>query len=338
MKNRFVPTAALFLAAASARAQFTTASSFSIGSQGVSLGVDHTTGEVWAYSSFGATIARYSPAGAFLGNITRPGESANDVDIEFTTSALTLGSTTIPTGTPLFINGETGVAEVYAIDKSTGGVLATLVTQFGVSHVVGGAHHPMRGTLFLVQDRVPGGTNANRVAEVNAQTGAVLNSFQITASRPTFTVNFGDIEVGGNGNLFIASEDELTLAEFTPAGAFVAEHALPAGVDALSGIGIDPATCTLWAIETSGTVWRLLPTSSSNPICDPPCVADVDDGSGTGTPDGGVTIDDLIYFLGLFEAGDIDADVDDGSGTGTPDGGVTIDDLIYYLTRFEAGC
>ena len=32
------------------------------------------------------------------------------------------------------------------------------------------------------------------------------------------------------------------------------------------------------------------------------------------------------------------ADVDDGSGTGTPDGGVTIDDLIYYLTRFEAGC
>ncbi len=70
----------------------------------------------------------------------------------------------------------------------------------------------------------------------------------------------------------------------------------------------------------------------------PACVADVDDGSGTGTPDGGVTIDDLIYYLGLFESGDVDADVDDGSGTGTHDGGVTIDDLIYYLTRFEAGC
>ena len=70
----------------------------------------------------------------------------------------------------------------------------------------------------------------------------------------------------------------------------------------------------------------------------PGCVADVDDGSGTGTPDGGVTIDDLIYYLGLFEAGDVGADVDDGSGTGTPDGGVTIDDLIYYLTRFELGC
>ncbi len=68
------------------------------------------------------------------------------------------------------------------------------------------------------------------------------------------------------------------------------------------------------------------------------CVADVDDGSGTGAPDGGVTIDDLIYYLVLFEAGNVDADVDDGTGTGTPDGGVTIDDLIYYLTRFEAGC
>jgi len=32
------------------------------------------------------------------------------------------------------------------------------------------------------------------------------------------------------------------------------------------------------------------------------------------------------------------ADVDDGSGTNTPDGGVTIDDLLYFLARFEAGC
>jgi hypothetical protein len=24
--------------------------------------------------------------------------------------------------------------------------------------------------------------------------------------------------------------------------------------------------------------------------------------------------------------------------TGTPDGGVTIDDLLYFMTRFEAGC
>ncbi len=69
-----------------------------------------------------------------------------------------------------------------------------------------------------------------------------------------------------------------------------------------------------------------------------PCVADVDDGSGTGTPDGGVTIDDLLYYLSLFEAGVIAADLDDGSGTGTSDGGVTVDDLLFYLSHFATGC
>lgn len=68
------------------------------------------------------------------------------------------------------------------------------------------------------------------------------------------------------------------------------------------------------------------------------CVADVDNGSGTGTPDGGVTIDDLLYYLSIFEAGNASADVDDGTMTGTSDGGVTIEDLLYYLFRYEAGC
>jgi len=69
-----------------------------------------------------------------------------------------------------------------------------------------------------------------------------------------------------------------------------------------------------------------------------PCVADIDDGSFTGVPDGGVTIDDLLYYLELFRFGAQDADVDDGSGNGVADGGVTIDDLLYYLERFNAGC
>lgn len=32
------------------------------------------------------------------------------------------------------------------------------------------------------------------------------------------------------------------------------------------------------------------------------------------------------------------ADVDDGSATGTPDGGVTIEDLLFFLSRFNEGC
>lgn len=79
-------------------------------------------------------------------------------------------------------------------------------------------------------------------------------------------------------------------------------------------------------------------TAYSNPAALTICVADTDDGTGTGACDGGVTIDDLLYYLNIFEQGTLAADVDDGSGTGTPDGGVTIDDLLYYLQRFEAGC
>jgi len=70
--------------------------------------------------------------------------------------------------------------------------------------------------------------------------------------------------------------------------------------------------------------------------CD--CPADVDGGLGTGLCDDGVTIDDLLYYLRIFEEGLLVADMDDGSGTGTLDGGVTIDDLLYYLFRFEGGC
>ncbi len=68
------------------------------------------------------------------------------------------------------------------------------------------------------------------------------------------------------------------------------------------------------------------------------CLADVDDGSGFGVADGGVTIDDLLYYLTQFEAGSLTADVDNGFGSGVADGGVTIDDLLYYLVRFEQGC
>jgi hypothetical protein len=70
----------------------------------------------------------------------------------------------------------------------------------------------------------------------------------------------------------------------------------------------------------------------------PACVADVDDGSGTGTPDGGVGIEDLLYYLSVYDLGTTSADVDDGTGTGTPDGGVGIEDLLYYLSRYDAGC
>jgi hypothetical protein len=68
------------------------------------------------------------------------------------------------------------------------------------------------------------------------------------------------------------------------------------------------------------------------------CPADLDDGSMTGTPDGGVTLEDLLYFLDQYAQGATRADLDDGTMTGTRDGGVTLEDLLYFLAHFDAGC
>lgn len=70
----------------------------------------------------------------------------------------------------------------------------------------------------------------------------------------------------------------------------------------------------------------------------PRCVADMDNGTGTGLPDDGVTIDDLLYFLDLYAVGASCADLDDGAGSGIPDYGVTIDDLLFFLQHFAEGC
>jgi hypothetical protein len=45
---------------------------------------------------------------------------------------------------------------------------------------------------------------------------------------------------------------------------------------------------------------------------------------------------DRDFFLQKFEAGTLEADMDDGSGTGTPDQGVDINDLLYFLEKFDA--
>ncbi len=68
------------------------------------------------------------------------------------------------------------------------------------------------------------------------------------------------------------------------------------------------------------------------------CPADLDDGSATGQPDGGVDINDLLYFLGQYESGLCGADLDGGAGNGLPDGGVDINDLLFFLGHYEGGC
>jgi hypothetical protein len=155
----------------------------------------------------------------------------------------------------LHVNGETDVAEIYALDASgqAQAPLASLVAAFGNSHVVGGAYHAARGTFFLVQDRVPSAPNANVIAEIDAQTGATLNSF---STLPNIDVNYGDLDVcQSSGNLFVISSEENAIAELSPEGALIAKY--PAPFASVSGIAFDDATGEAWASGTNGTLSRL---------------------------------------------------------------------------------
>jgi len=217
-------------------------------------------------SGFFPDVRQYTTAGVFVSSVPRPGEGANDFDLDVAPVALTLGGTPVPAGTLLVINGETGPAEIYAVDKGTGAVLAALSTAFGASHVVGGGYHAGRGTFFLVQDGVPSGSaNQHLVAEVNAQTGAILNSFKVDVQLPGFTVNFGDLDVStASGNIWVASSDEGAIAEFTPTGVFVQQLALPGGATSLSGIGLDDAGGGAWVASTAGLVSHVVGTTRSH--------------------------------------------------------------------------
>lgn len=216
------------------------------------IAFDHTDNTIWAYGCSAATIQHFSATGTALETIARPGESTDDVDLDVAPGVFTLGTSTLAAGDVMFTNGEAGAADLYL--PETSGTVA-LATAYGNSHVVGGAFHVSRNSVFLVQDR-NGGATANQVAEIDPVTGVVRNTF---STLPAYSVNYGDIEVcQKSGNLFLVSSAETTLAEFTPTGSLVAEYALPTGVANASGIGLEDATGAAWIGDTTGNAVRML--------------------------------------------------------------------------------
>jgi hypothetical protein len=130
-------------------------------------------------------------------------------------------------------------------------------------------------------------------------------------------------------DLFFASQGSYSL----PAGALMSDHEYQATLYFSSRM----VTTNGGLGGANGTVGvDFVTTAPLRTIRD--CVADVDDGTGTGVRDGGVGIEDLLFYLFLYDLGDLRADVDDGSGSGTPDMGVGIEDLLYYLARYDVGC
>lgn len=267
MRTKLLTTIILFSACfyQQGLAQLTLLDSFNPSGAGSLCGIayDPDGAVVWVYGCSSSTIQSYSTTGTLLNSFTTPGGTANDVDVEVAPLELTMNGSTIPQGQVLFVNGESGAAEIYAMDNSTGTILQTLNTAFGGSHVVGGSYHPTRGTFFLVQDNVPSAATENLIGEIDPSNGSILQTFQTTG---IFSISYGDIEVGANGNLFIVSSIEDSMAEYTADGSFVQLHALPVGVTTLSGIAIDCAAGEAWVSNTAGVVFHLGQFPDGSPL------------------------------------------------------------------------
>lgn len=141
------------------------------------------------------------------------------------------------------------------------------------------------------------------------------------------TINFQDTELAlydGNGVLKATDDDdgggsnsylsEISFGATNPiretggagwTGGNGRDGALSAGVHWLVVSGFNLAPANGWvATSTSTYVGSVeVKTNLQHGSCAGNCVADTDDGTGTGNGDGAVTIDDLLYFLVRFEAG-----------------------------------
>ncbi|MBP8755322.1 MAG: T9SS type A sorting domain-containing protein [Chitinophagales bacterium] len=280
MKNKILAITILFntFFCVRAFAQITLISTLNPASTGdvCGLAYDADSSFLWSYGCNALEIQSYDTLGNLVISFPLPGGGANDVDLEFAPEPFKINGIEYPKGQLLLINGEVGAAEIYVIDNLTGEALDTLITAFGASHVVGGAYHHIRKTFFLVQDNVPSGNQANRIAEIDLNTGDTIQSFSIPEATNNYEVSYGDIDIGPTGNIFVVSSIRDSMVEFTPTGSLVQMHGLPATVGNLSSIAIDCFSGEAWVGDKStGNLYRL----GNFPFGGSPCstVVDIDE-------------------------------------------------------------
>ena len=215
-------------------------------------GYDPSSGLIYVHDEFG-TIRRFDSAGTLVGSFAAP-TNTNDNDLDFAPVGFNLGGTSVPAGSLLFTGGESAPT-IYALDASTGAVLASVATTVPGGSVVGGSYSATRGTQFLVS------FTTDLIYEVDPATGATLNSFAVAPTgSPVFDIFFGDVEVSAGGNLFVVSDSQNAIRELSPTGGFVRDYNVGAiGVTGISGIAFDDARGEAYLSErrADGTVYRV---------------------------------------------------------------------------------
>lgn len=190
-----------------------------------------------------------------------------------------------------------------------------------------------------------GGLNALLVLRNTSVIGAIsfagAQTFATGGIEPG-SVAIGDLDADGRRDVATANKTSGNVSIF---GNTSVGPAITFAAPTLFATGASPESVTIADLNGNGTPELIVANRDSstlsvfiNGVTPPRCPADLDNGSGTGTPDGGVTVEDLLYYLAVYESGGARADLDNGTGSGTPDGGVTIEDLLYFVGRYYTGC
>ena len=215
----------------------------------VAVGFNPVTGDLALYEAFGATIDIFSADGALLRSIPRPGDSSNSFDLDYATEQLTLNGVSVPAGALLVTNSRFGIDQIYALDPVDGTVLSSLATRFSANALVGGAHHPIRNSFFVINQI------DETLTEIDPSNGSRLGGFDL--SDFGYEVDFGDVAVDpSTGELLIVSSTRNVILRVTPDGDLRGVAALPAGVSSLSGVAAIDAD-EIYVSSTLGEVFRL---------------------------------------------------------------------------------
>ncbi len=197
----------------------------------------------------------------------------------------------------------------------------------GFSRPAGVCNPPPQGSGLVT------GFGGTPVADPNFP-GAV-NLVQIGGMQNTFGIAIGtmgqdlivDTGIGQGATAQVVTSGTFVVP--TPAGSYTLYlDRGAANVIGSVGVAPSPTTCVAATVSLGAPLTFTVR-----------CVADLDDGSNTGTPDGSVSIDDLLYFLAMFDVGNLAADLDEnGEDPALLDDAVDISDLLFMLAHFDAGC
>jgi len=227
------------------------------GGQLNSIAFDPVGDLIYAHFSLNDSVHVYDRNGVFQGTVAKPsGLGGNDDDMDFADEAININGTVVAANSLLLIENDNNPPRIIGADKDTGTPTATQnFSSSAVGQWVGGAYSHDRDTFFTAD------WTLDKVQEVNASNGSILNTFSInpSAAAPGFDFFFGDLDVlRADGNLYLASDSQNTIRVLDPTGAFVADINVGAlGVFDMSGIAFDDSRGEAWISSTNGRIYHL---------------------------------------------------------------------------------